>query len=226
MRPSYFVPIHISNPARAYVGKPTCFLLADFENTVNANREAALKALEDVSKIDAIIDEASAKTTSAKEAMQGADSSANLALSVAKDAEKIAQDASEKAGIIKEKATESRESAADLSAATNSLTDKLRETKGRLATKEEIAANDGESAHNALEKANQAQQKAKEAAEKVERAKAELEEISAILATVQEPGLRLFRWNEQTETLTYSLIFRAWIIRRASEKSWSCGAKV
>merc|ERR1719323_1888484 len=161
--------------------------LNDFENTVNANREAARKALEDVSKIEDIIEQAATRTTEAREAMQGADNNANLALSVAKDAEQIAIDASGKAGIIKEKAAESRESAAELSSATNSLTDKLSETKDRLAAKEEIAANDGESAHNALEKANQAQQKAKEAAMKVERAKKELEEIAAILATVQEP---------------------------------------
>merc|ERR1711953_1388905 len=154
--------------------------LNDFENTVNANREAARKALEDVSKIEDIIEQAATRTTEAREAMQGADNNANLALSVAKDAEQIAIDASGKAGIIKEKAAESRESAAELSSATNSLTDKLRETKDRLAAKEEIAANDGESAHNALEKANQA-------AMKVERAKKELEEIAAILATVQEP---------------------------------------
>lgn len=53
-------------------------------------REAARKALEDVSKIEDIIEQAATRTTEAREAMQGADNNANLALSVAKDAEQIA----------------------------------------------------------------------------------------------------------------------------------------
>lgn len=162
--------------------------LNDFENTVKANKEAATKALDEVSRIDDVIQQAVIKTDEARQSMNGADTSANLALSVARLAEEIAQETSKKASVIKEKAAESRNSARELASATSSLTGKLEETKTRLQTKEEIAASDEQSAIDALEKANQAQIKAKDAAMKVEKAKKELEEISAILSTVQEPG--------------------------------------
>lgn len=162
--------------------------LNDFENTVKANKEAATKALDEVSRIDDVIQQAVLKTDEAKQAMNGADTSANLALSVARLAEEIAQETSKKASGIKEKAAESRQSAAELASATSSLTGKLDETKTRLQAKEEIAASDEQSAIDALEKANQAQIKAKDAAMKVEKAKKELDEISTILSTVQEPG--------------------------------------
>merc|ERR1719220_1969510 len=167
--------------------KRTLTTLNDFENTVNANKEAAIKALAEVERINEVIKQARDKTNQAKEAMNGAEMSAQLALNVALDAEKIAKEASEKASIIKDKAAESQESASELASATNSLTNKLDETKSRLTTKADIAANDEVSALSALEKANQAQTKAKDASEKVEKAKQELEEISAILSTVQEP---------------------------------------
>jgi len=141
----------------------------------------------EVDRINEIIQQAKEKTDQAREAMTGADTSAQLALNVALEGEKIAKEASEKASIIKEKAVESQESAAELASATTSLTNKLEETKTRLTTKADIAANDEVSALSALEKANQAQTKAKDASEKVAKAKQELEEISAILSTVQEP---------------------------------------
>ena len=82
---------------------------SDFENTVNANREAAERALIEVDRINEIIQQAKEKTDQAREAMTGADTSANLALTVALEGEKIVKESSEKASIIKEKAVESLE---------------------------------------------------------------------------------------------------------------------
>lgn len=161
--------------------------LKDFENTVNDNRESALEALQQVAAIEDVIQTAMVKTEEAREAMNGADTSASLALNVARDAQAIADEASAKAEIISDKAAESRQVASELSSATQSLTAKLADTKTRLEGKEEVAAVDGESALTALSKANQAQNKAKEASEKVEQAKKELDDIAAILSTVQEP---------------------------------------
>ena len=162
--------------------------IADFENTVTSNKQAALSALDEVDSINALIDQAVSATNEAKNAMQGADTHAQLSLNVSRDAEKIAKEASEKASIIREKAAESKDSASELSSATQSLSVKLDQTKSRLEQKEEIAANDDNSASDALEKANRAQIKAQEASMKVEKAKKELEDISAILSTVQDPG--------------------------------------
>ena len=164
------------------------FTITDFENTVNANRQAATQALMEVDNIKQVIKEALDKTAEARQAMTGADNHANLSLNVARDAEKIAKEASEKASIIKNKASESRDSASELASATQSLTDKLGQTKSRLEQKESIAKLDGDAAKDALEKANKAQTKAGEASMKVEKAKKELEDISAILSTVQDPG--------------------------------------
>ena len=78
-------------------------LFSDFENTVNANREAAERALIEVDRINEIIQQAKEKTDQAREAMTGADTSAQLALNVALEGEKIVEESSEKAKIIKEK---------------------------------------------------------------------------------------------------------------------------
>merc|ERR1712109_377226 len=120
-------------------------------------------------------------------AMQGADTSANLALTVALNAETISKEASEVAETVSVEATESRQLSKELSDAASSLTNKLSETKVRLGEKEGVAASDGASALTALEKANQAQNKAREASKKVNEAKKELDDIAAILLTVQEP---------------------------------------
>merc|ERR1712109_159606 len=120
-------------------------------------------------------------------AMQGADTSANLALTVALNAETISKEASEVAETVSVEATESRQLSKELSDAASSLTNKLSETKDRLGEKEGVAASDGASALTALEKANQAQNKAREASKKVNEAKKELDDIAAILLTVQEP---------------------------------------
>merc|ERR1712113_281711 len=119
--------------------------------------------------------------------MQGADTSANLALTVALNAETISKEASEVAETVSVEATESRQLSKELSDAASSLTNKLSETKDRLGEKEGVAASDGASALTALEKANQAQNKAREASKKVNEAKKELDDIAAILLTVQEP---------------------------------------
>merc|ERR1712113_795092 len=119
--------------------------------------------------------------------MQGADTSANLALTVALNAETISKEASEVAETVSVEATESRQLSKELSDAASSLTNKLSETKERLGEKEGVAASDGASALTALEKANQAQNKAREASKKVNEAKKELDDIAAILLTVQEP---------------------------------------
>ena len=79
---------------------------SDFENTVNANREAAERALIEVDRINEIIQQAKEKTDQAREAMTGADTSAQLALNVALEGEKIVKEPSEKDSIIKEKAVE------------------------------------------------------------------------------------------------------------------------
>merc|ERR1711981_1194720 len=134
-----------------------------------------------------MVRDAVAKTTDAREAMQGADTSANLALNVALEAETTSKEASEIAETISVDATESKRLAAELAEAANSLTAKLSDTKGRLSDKEGVAASDGTSALTALEKANQAQNKAREASRKVNEAKKELDDIAAILLTVQEP---------------------------------------
>ena len=120
--------------------------------------------------------------------IKGADTSANLALTVALNAETISKEASEVAETVSLEATESRQLSRELSDAASSLTDKLSETKERLGEKEGVAALDGASALTALEKANQAQNKARDASRKVNEAKKELDDIAAILLTVQEPG--------------------------------------
>ena len=121
--------------------------------------------------------------------IQGADTSANLALNVALEAETTSKEASEIAETISVDANESKRLAAELAEAANSLTAKLSDTKSRLSDKEGVAASDGTSALTALEKANQAQNKAREASRKVNEAKKELDDIAAILLTVQEPGM-------------------------------------
>ena len=80
------------------------YLFSDFENTVNANREAAERALIEVDRINEIIQQAKEKTDQAREAMTGADTSAQLALNVALEGEKIVKEPYEKASIIKENA--------------------------------------------------------------------------------------------------------------------------
>ena len=61
----------------------------------------------EVDRINEIIQQAKEKTDQAREAMTGADTSAQLALNVALEGEKIVEESSEKASIIKEKAVES-----------------------------------------------------------------------------------------------------------------------
>ena len=124
--------------------------------------------------------------------LKGADTSANLALNVALEAETISKEASEVAETISVEATQSKELAAELSEAASSLTVKLSDTTQRLAQKEGVAASDGTSALTALQKANQAQEKARDASKKVNEAKKELDDIAAILLTVQEPGAYYF----------------------------------
>ena len=75
------------------------YFFSDFENTVNANREAAERALIEVDRINEIIQQAKEKTDQAREAMTGADTSAQLALNVALEGEKIVKEPSKKASI-------------------------------------------------------------------------------------------------------------------------------
>ena len=76
------------------------YLFSDFENTVNANREAAERALIEVDRINEIIQQAKEKTDQAREAMTGADTSAQLALNVALEGEKLSKNLEQLRGII------------------------------------------------------------------------------------------------------------------------------
>merc|ERR1719384_1794559 len=113
-----------------------------------------------------MIRQAGEKTRQASQAMNGADSSANLALTVALDAQKIAEEASETAAVIGADSATSLEQANALASDAQGLADKLTETKEQVGQKEEIAKEDGDSALQALSKANQAQIKSKEATRK------------------------------------------------------------
>ena len=107
---TFFLPIPLlsHNIWSTYIRLVKNILFSDFENTVNANREAAERALIEVDRINEIIQQAKEKTDQAREAMTGADTSAQLALNVALEGEKIVKESSEKASIIKEKAVESQ----------------------------------------------------------------------------------------------------------------------
>ncbi len=61
----------------------------EFESTVAQNRDVAMQALQNVDDIEKKILQATTKTKESFEAMNGADTSANLALTVAKDAQKV-----------------------------------------------------------------------------------------------------------------------------------------
>ena len=61
----------------------------DFESTVNENRDSATEALQNVDDIEKKIGLAAAKTRESFDAMNGADTSANLALTVARDAQQV-----------------------------------------------------------------------------------------------------------------------------------------
>lgn len=179
-----------------------------------------------------------AKSLEAREAMQGADISANLALTVARDAQTVSKEASEAAANISREAEKSRGLAEELSAAAESLKTKVSDTKGQLADKEGVAVIEGEAAQMALSKANQAQIKAKEAKKKVEEARKELDDIAAILSTVQEPGnfmgaFFLFpdgRSHIDTRSSDKSSVFakhiRAWFAGRARQEGGGCRGKV
>ena len=67
----------------------TILVVSDFESTVNENREAAMAALKNVEDIEKKIGLASTKTRESFDAMNGADTSANLALTVARDAQQV-----------------------------------------------------------------------------------------------------------------------------------------
>ena len=89
-----------NHPKLNYIRLVKNVLFSDFENTVNANREAAERALIEVDRINEIIQQAKEKTDQAREAMTGADTSAQLALNVALEGEKIVKEPSEKASLI------------------------------------------------------------------------------------------------------------------------------
>lgn len=65
------------------------FHIPEFESTVAQNRDVAMQALQNVDDIEKKILQATTKTKESFEAMNGADTSANLALSVARDAQKV-----------------------------------------------------------------------------------------------------------------------------------------
>jgi len=161
--------------------------LYDFENSVNDNKQAAQEAFEKYEEIDETARNAYRKAAEAKEAMKGADTSANLALTVALDAQTISSEASTAAASISQVAMESRGLAEELANDAESLTVKIQETKEKLDDKEKTAELDGEDAHKALEKANKAQHKAMDSSKKVIEAQKELNEIATILSTVEEP---------------------------------------
>ena len=79
------------------------YLFSDFENTVNANREAAERALIEVDRINEIIQQAKEKTDQAREAMTGADTSAQLALNVALEGEKLSKNLPKKPVVLRKR---------------------------------------------------------------------------------------------------------------------------
>lgn len=137
--------------------------------------------------IEELIEKAEAKSDRSRNAMNGADTSANLAYTVALQAQSIADEASSKAGVIRKASTSTLDEAIALSNSAKSLSVKLDETKTIIFKKEKEARRNGNATHNALSKAEQAQNKAKEATQRVQQAKKELEQIAAILSNVKEP---------------------------------------
>lgn len=178
--------------------------LKDFENRVTENEAAAREAMAKIGSIDEMIRNAEQRTSEAENAMSGADTSANLALSVALNAQKIADEASARASNISTDSRTALDEANELASSAQSLANKLEETKALVSEKEEVAMQDEADAQLALSKANMAQNKARSATTKVEQAKKELEDIAAILSTVEqpEPGLldNLARRVEEAES--------------------------
>lgn len=93
-----------------------------------------------------MIGRADEKVRAAAAAMQGADSSANLALTDALVAQKIAEEASEKAAVISSESGESLEKAQELASSAESLANKLSSTKDEIERKEQVADRDGKEA--------------------------------------------------------------------------------
>lgn len=120
--------------------------MIDFETRVTENQVNAMEALANIASIEDMIREADLKTRNAADAMRGADTSANLALTVALDAQKIAEEASSKASVIRTESGAALEEAGDLATSADSLANKLRETKEEVKKKEEVAREDGDSA--------------------------------------------------------------------------------
>ena len=72
-----------------------------------------------------------------------------------------------------------------------SLKAKSDETEARVQDKDQASSVDSSTAADALREANKAQSSSKEATVKVNQAKMELEEISQILATIDNPGVKI-----------------------------------
>ncbi len=120
--------------------------LQDFETRVAENQENARVAIDNAAAIQDMVRMADEKVGNARSAMEGADTSASLALTVALDAQRIAEEASEKAAAISSESGEALEQAKELSSSAQSLADKLATTKEDIIRKEEVAKVDGESA--------------------------------------------------------------------------------
>uniref|UniRef100_A0A0K2SX80 Laminin subunit gamma-1 n=1 Tax=Lepeophtheirus salmonis TaxID=72036 RepID=A0A0K2SX80_LEPSM len=161
--------------------------LQAFGGHVDENRDSAKEAMKNVDYIENIIRDSEGKTNEARESLSGADTYANLSLSVAKHAKDIAEEASVNADKIVNESAVTWEQAKELSSSVASLEDKMEETKSIIEEKELVAEQDGQLAKTALAKANEAQIKARDAVEKVNNAKKELDNIAVILANVQEP---------------------------------------
>ena len=113
---------------------------------MNENQDSARRALENIASIEIMIRNAEDKTAQAREAMAGADTSANLALNVARDAQKISEEASTKAANITSDSGTALDQAKELSSSAQSLAQKLQDTKEEVKRKEAVAEQDGESA--------------------------------------------------------------------------------
>lgn len=124
----------------------TLRILQEFESRVSENQEAATMALDNVASIEEMIRNAEEKAGMARDAMTGADTSANLALTVALDAQNITNEASGKAANISAESSSALEQAEELSSSAESLADKLEQTKGQVRDKEGVAEQDSESA--------------------------------------------------------------------------------
>ncbi|QQP35649.1 Uncharacterized protein FKW44_023931, partial [Caligus rogercresseyi] len=114
-----------------------------FGDHVDENRASAQEAMGNVNYIEDIIRDSEGKTNEARESLSGADTYANLSLSVAKHAKDIAEEASLNADTIVKDSAVTWGQAQELSSSVASLEDKMEETKSIIEDNERVAEQDG-----------------------------------------------------------------------------------